>query len=156
MQRQLSIAFSLFVLSCLAASALAQIAPPRTWLELKEAVQDRVDRNAYPLTGFDKGEVREILSRITSLERDEWARAWILQGDKHLAAAKAVQTSNRQKAREESLAAWRYYSFGAWPTQNSDGKRDAQRLATEAFRSYAKLADPPMEVVRIPFEGKQI
>ncbi|NBX88812.1 MAG: alpha/beta fold hydrolase, partial [Betaproteobacteria bacterium] len=43
-----------------------------------------------------------------------------------------------------------------WPTQNSPEKKRAHALATQAFRSYAKLADPPIEVLRIPFEGKEI
>src|SRR3982750_4107609 len=112
--------------------ASAQIAPTRSWLELNEAVQDRVNRNAYPLTGYDKEEVREVLSRINSLDRDEWARSWMQQGDKHM-------------AKKEYLAAWRYYGFGAWPTQNSEGKRESQRRATAAFRSYAALAEPAIE-----------
>src|SRR5947207_581646 len=104
--------------------ASAQIAPTRSWLELKEAVQDRVNRNAYPLTGYDKEEVREVLSRIKSLDRDEWARSWIEQGDRHLTQAKSAQSAgDRAKAREAYLAAWRYYGFGAWPTQNSEVKR---------------------------------
>jgi hypothetical protein len=82
-------------LFCVAAFAIAlpaagQIAPARTWPELKDAVQDRVNRNAYPLTGYDKEEVREALSRITSLDRDEWARSWMQQGEKHFAQAKAA------------------------------------------------------------------
>src|SRR3954451_3944605 len=137
--------------------ASAQIAPTRSWLELNEAVQDRVNRNAYPLTGYDKEEVREVLSRIKSLDRDEWARSWIEQGDRHLTQAKSAQSAgDRAKAREAYLAAWRYYGFGAWPTQNSEGKREAHRRATAAFRSYAALADPAIEVLRVPFEGKEI
>src|SRR4051812_46268202 len=80
--------------------AWGQIAPTRSWLELNEAVQDRVNRNAYPLTGYDKEEVREVLSRIKSLDRDEWARSWIEQGDRHLTQAKsAVRRRSRQGAR---------------------------------------------------------
>ncbi|HET7364207.1 MAG TPA: alpha/beta fold hydrolase [Burkholderiales bacterium] len=148
----------LLCLSLLAAgTAVAQIAPTRTWPELKEAVQDRVNRNAYPLTGYDKEEVREVLARINSLDRDEWARSWMQQGDKHLARAKAAQgAGERAKAREAYLDAWRYYGFGAWPTQNSDGKREAHRRATAAFRDYAALAEPAIEVLRVPYEGKEI
>src|SRR4051794_20808876 len=135
--------------------ALSQIAPTRTWPELRDAVQDRVNRNAYPLTGYDKEEVREVLSRINSLDRDEWARSWMQQGDKHVAAAKAAGT-DKAKAREAYIAAWRYYGFGAWPTQNSEGKRESHRRATAAFRSYAALAEPAIEVLRVPFEGKEL
>ena len=137
--------------------ALSQVAPTRTWPELKDAVQDRVNRNAYPLSGYDASEVREVLSRIQSLDRDEWARSWMQQGDKHLAQAKSAQSAgDRAKAREAYLAAWRYYGFGAWPTQNSEGKREAHRRATTAFRAYAAIAEPAIEVLRVPFEGKEI
>src|SRR3954453_5137966 len=140
-----------------ATAATAQIAPPRTWPEFKDAVQERVNRNAYPLTGYDKDEVREVLSRIHSLDRDEWARSWIEQGDRHLVQAKSAQSAgDRAKAREAYLAGWRYYGFGAWPTQNSEAKREAHRRATAAFRAYAALADPAIEVLRVPFEGKEI
>src|SRR5690242_14931488 len=149
MMRGLVLCFAL-----VSASALAQVAPTRTWPELKEAVLDRVNRNAYPLTGYNASEVREVLDRIQSLDRDEWARSWIEQGDRHFAAAKAA--SDRAKAREEYLNAWRYYAFGAWPTQNSEGKREAERWAAAAFRAYAGLAEPPIEVLRVPFEGKQL
>jgi hypothetical protein len=39
-------------------SAIAQLAPARTWPELKEAVQQRADRNAYPMTGMKADDVR--------------------------------------------------------------------------------------------------
>jgi len=147
----------LSLLALLPLIAAAQIAPTRTWPQLKEAVQDRVNRNAYPLTGYDATEVREVLSRINSLDRDEWARSWIEQAEKHLAQAKSARSAgDRAKAREAYLDAWRYYGFGAWPTQNSDGKREAHRRATAAFRDYAALAEPAIEVLRVPFEGKEI
>ena len=69
------IAAALALASFLAGSAKAQIAPSRTWPELKDAVQQRVDRNAYPLTGMKPDDVRAILSNINSLDRDQWAAA---------------------------------------------------------------------------------
>jgi pimeloyl-ACP methyl ester carboxylesterase len=143
-------------LALAASAALAQIAPPRTWPELKQAVQERADAQRYPLTGFDSKEVAEILGRIDSLDRDAWARSWMQTGERHLDAARRIEASDPAKAREEYLAAWRYFGFGAWPTQNSAEKKRAHARATEAFRAYAKLADPPIEVLRIPFEGKEI
>lgn len=137
-------------------NAMAQIAPGRTWPELKEAVTERVKAQRYPLTGFDAREVDDILSRIQSLDRDEWARSWMQNGERHFQEGLAAEKSNLPKAREAFLAAWRYHSFGAWPTQNSPEKKRAHERATEAFRAYARIADPPIEVVRVPFEGKEI
>jgi pimeloyl-ACP methyl ester carboxylesterase len=142
------------LLFAVVSTAAAQIAPARTWPELKQATQERVDGQRYPLTGFNPVEVREILGRINSLDRDEWARSWIMNGDRHMAAASALPASDRRRA-EAYLAAWRYYSFGAWPTQNSPEKKRAQRLGSEAFQAYART-QPNMEVMRIPFEGAEI
>lgn len=140
----------------LSSAVMAQIAPPRTWPELKQAVQERTDAQRYPMTGFDSREVAEILGRIQSLDRDEWANSWVINGDRHLKQAQALATSAPAQAREAYMAAWRYYGFGAWPTQNSPAKQKAHALATSAFRAYAGLASPSIEVVRIPFEGKEI
>lgn len=137
-------------------AALAQIAPSRTWPELRDAVLDRVNRQAYPLHGYKTEDVREILGRINSLDRDEWARSWMQTGQRYFDDARAKEATDRAHAREAYLAAWRYFGFGAWPTQNSPEKKRAHDRATEAFRAYARLADPPIEVVRVPFEGKEV
>jgi dienelactone hydrolase len=139
-----------------AASAIAQIAPGRTWPELKDAVTERAKAQRYPLNGFDPAEVQQILARIGSLDRDEWARSWMQSGDRMFQAGQAMESGDRAKAREHYLAAWRYHSFGAWPTQNSPEKKRAHGRATESFRAYARLAEPQIEVLRIPFEGKEI
>jgi esterase FrsA len=67
--------FALLALLAICSTAFAQLAPQRTWPELKEAVQERANRNAYPMTGMKSEDVREILSQINSLDRDEWAAA---------------------------------------------------------------------------------
>ncbi len=153
---RLSRSMALCVALCAAATlASAQIAPARTWPELKQAVQERVDGQRYPLTGFDAAEVGEILGRIRSLDRDEWARSWIVDGDRHMAAARSLQANDPRRAADGFLAAWRYYSFGAWPTPNSPEKKRAQRLASEAFQAYVRT-QPNMEVLRIPFENAEI
>jgi pimeloyl-ACP methyl ester carboxylesterase len=137
-------------------ASVAQIAPSRTWPELKQAVQERTDNQRYPMTGFDSKEVSDILNRIQSLDRDEWARSWIQTGEHHMKRAESLVASSPSGAAEAYMAAWRYCGFGAWPTQNSPEKKRAHALGTEAFRAYANLANPKIEVVRIPFEGKEI
>ena len=133
-----------------------RIAAPRSLPELKEAAQARADRQGYPVTGLDPGEVREALASLTSLDRDEWARAWSALGQRHEAKARSLEAADRRAAAEEWLAAFRHHAFGAWPVQNSPGKKEAYARATAAYRRHAALRDPPFEVVRIPFEGKEI
>ena len=52
--------------------------------------------------------------------------------------------------------AWQYYWFARWPVCNSDGKRKAFEKGIDAFAQHARLLEPALELVRIPFEGVEI
>ena len=66
------------------------------------------------------------------------------------------ENSDPTKANADYIRAWRLYSFGRWPIPASPGKQRSYEKAIEAFLAHAKYYDPPLEVVHIPFEGKQI
>ncbi|MDB5406515.1 MAG: yellowish-green 1-like protein [Rhodospirillales bacterium] len=135
------------------AQTTPQIAPPRTLDELKAETQRRADHNLYPVLGLRSADAQEALAAIDSLDRDAWAAAWSRIGDRYMTAA----GKTRGKPAEEAfLMAWRYYSFARWPVPNSPGKEKAYRQALTAFRAYARMLDPPLEILRIPFEGKEI
>ena len=138
------------------ATAEAQIAPPRTLDELKAETQARADRNAYPLTGLKSDDVREALAHINSLDRDEWAKAWSDVAGRYMSRADGEAASDAKQAATDYMAAWRLYSFARWPVTNSPGKEQAYREALAAFRKAAHFLNPPLEIVRIPFEGKEI
>jgi MFS family permease len=54
------------------AAAIAQIAPPRTLDELKEEVQIRAERKAYPVAAPIRQSARRLATK--TLDRDEWRR----------------------------------------------------------------------------------
>ncbi len=144
---------ALALLLALAAPALAQSGGPRTLPELKADVEERANRHAYPVSELEPAEVREALGNLKTLDRDEWAFAWSAIGDRHMAKAKSA--SGAVSAKEYKYA-FEYYLFARFPLENSPGKETAYKKALEAFAAYAKLQDPPIEIVRIPFEGKEI
>jgi dipeptidyl aminopeptidase/acylaminoacyl peptidase len=43
-----------------------------------------------------------------------------------------------------------------WPAPTSLGKQRASEQALQAYLKYARHFDPPLQVIRIPFEGKEI
>jgi esterase FrsA len=135
---------------------LAQSSGPRNLEELKAETQRRVDRNLAPAGGLKSEDAREALANIHSLDRDEWAAAWSAIADRYASRATAEESSDKAKAQQDYLLAWRYYSFARWPVPNSPGKEKAYEKALTAFRNYARFLDPPLETVRIPFEGKEI
>lgn len=137
--------------------ATAQMTPTRTLEELKAETQKRVDRNLTPAGGLKSEDAREALANLQSLDRDDWAAAWSSIGAKYEQRAKTEETGKMNKeAQADYLLAWRYYSFARWPVPNSPGKEKAYQNALAAFRDYARFLDPPLESVRIPFEGKEI
>ena len=137
--------------------AFGQIAPPRTLEELKAETQARADRNAYPLTGLKPEDVREALAAIDSLDPDTWAAAWGKIAERYVARARTEEAGGENpQAQADYLQAWRIYSFARWPVTNSPGKQKAYALALDAFQHYARTLDPPLEIVRIPFEGSEI
>src|SRR6266849_10256908 len=69
-------AMPLFIVLLAVVSAAAQMAPTRTWEELKQETQRRVDKNLGPVGGLKSEDAREALSNIHSLDRDEWAAGW--------------------------------------------------------------------------------
>lgn len=134
-------------------TALAQM-NDRTIEELKTETQARAERGAYPTLGLDPADVRDALSRIGTRAPDDWAAGWGAVADRYMAKAKAAATPAEADA--NYLRAWRLYYFGQWPVPNSPGKQQNYAKAIEAYLMHARALDPPLEVVRIPFEGSEI
>ncbi|MBZ5660239.1 MAG: alpha/beta fold hydrolase [Acidobacteriia bacterium] len=140
-----------------AVAAAAQMAPTRTWEELKQETQRRVDKNLGPVGGLKSDDAREALANIQSLDRDEWAAAWSAIAERYDKRAKSEEADkNTPAARDDYFWAFRYYTAARWPVPNSPGKQKAYQNALAAFRNYGRFLDPPIEIVRIPFEGKEI
>ena len=143
-------------LALLAGPAAAEPSQGRTLDELKAEAQARADRGAYPLIGLKPDEVREALAGIHSLARDEWAASWSKIADRYMAKAEAARATAPAQADKDFLQAWLYYSFARWPVPNSPGKQRAYEKALAAYHEHGKLLDPPIEIVRLPFEGGEI
>ncbi len=159
MQKLLScgVGFVSFACVLLAEPAFAQgvaPSPSQALAELRADVQTRADHQAYPIAGIDAEDVRQVLAGLKSLDPDDWAATWAVMGEHHATAAGAASDAAVKK--ENWHQAWLDFHFGAWPAQNTPGKRADYGKAVEAFREYGKLLDPPVETVRIPFEGKEM
>jgi len=137
-----TLAFALLLLLAVPA-VRAEDAQGRTLEDLKAEAIARADRNAYPLIGLKPADVREAMGRLKTLERDEWAASWSAIGDRYMKDKDFHQ-------------AWLVYSFARWPVPNSPGKQRAYEKALEAWLAHAKRFDPPVEMFRVPFEGKEV
>jgi len=149
--------FAFLLVVAAAASAFAQMAPTRSWDELKAETQKRVDKSVAPVAGLKSDDAREALSNIHSLDRDEWAAGWSAIAQRYDKRAKDEEAANNiAAARDDYFWAFKYYTVARWPLPNSPGKEKAYQNALAAFHSYGKYLDPPVQVVHIPYDGKDV
>jgi len=124
--------------------ANAQSWGPRSLDELKQETIRRAERSIVPLTGIKVDDAREAMASLKSLEPDDWAAAWSRIGERYFAQG-------------DYFHAWDMFNVARWPSEKlSPGKRKAYARALEAFQLFGKTLNPPIETVRIPFEGKEI
>jgi hypothetical protein len=141
----------------LLASAFGQEHQERTLEEIKAEAIHRAEVGGYPLIGLDPNDVREAFQSIHTHDKDEWAAAFMRVADRYMAEGKRLLASDPQKANLDFIRAWHLDSFGRWPTEGASPKKKiSYTKAIEAFLAHAKMMDPPLEVVHIPFEGKEI
>ena len=141
------------------APALAQQNEPRrerTIDEIRVEAIHRAEVGQYPLIGLDPADVKEAFESIHTGDKDEWAAAFMHVADRYFNEAKSLEKSDPSKANADYIRAWRLYSFGRWPIPASPGKQRSYGKAIEAFLAHARFMDPPLEVVHIPFEGKEV
>jgi esterase FrsA len=137
-------------------SAFSQQKEERTLEEIKAEAIHRAENEMYPLIGLDPGDVREAFASIHTKDKDEWAAAFMGVADRYNKEAKSLEHTDPAKANSDYIRAWRLYSFGRWPIPASPGKQRSYEKAIDAFLAHAKFWDPPLEIVRIPFEGKEM
>src|SRR5215831_7910770 len=146
--------FSLVILAVV--SAVSQEKQERTLDEIKAEAIHRAEKGMYPLIGLEPGDLREAFSSIHTKDKDEWAEAFMRVADRYDNEARSLEKTDPTKANADYIRAWRLYSFGRWPIPASPGKQRAYEKAIELFLDHAKFFDPPLEIVHIPFEGKEI
>ncbi len=152
--------FVAFLVACVAmisVHGLAQEYKERTLDEIKVEAIHRAEVGGYPLIGLDPNDVREAFQSIHTRDKDEWAAGFMGVADRYMAEGKALETTDPKKADADFVRAWHLYSFGRWPSETSSPKKKiAYAKSIDAFLTHAHFMDPPLEVVHIPFEGKEI
>jgi esterase FrsA len=145
-----------FIFTALSGTRAQQPQKERTLDEVKTEAIKRAENGMYPLIGLDPTDVREAFSNIKTTDNDEWAAGFSAVADRYMTEGNSLLASNPAQADKDFVRAWRLYSFARWPVPASAGKKRAYAKALEAFLAHAKMMDPPLEVVHIPFEGAEI
>jgi esterase FrsA len=150
------LATSFALLLTLTIPSFSQQRSERTIDEIRVEAIHRAEVGQYPLIGLDPADVKEAFNSIHTRDKDEWAAAFMGVADRYMNEAKALEKTDPAKANADYIRAWRLYSFGRWPIPASPGKQRSYEKAIEAFLDHARFWDPPLEIVKIPFEGKEI
>jgi esterase FrsA len=99
-------------------------------------------------------EVRPILDRLGTLDREQWAKAFCAAAEPHYQAGLAAAAQgDRKTARAEYLAAFGLFRIARYPAPNSPAKRAAYRHSQDAFCKAAALAEPAMRRLEMPYAG---
>lgn len=135
---------------------IANAFAPRPIDEVKEELIGRAKENRNPFLYAVFDEVAPVIHRLSSVEREDWAKAFSALAAPHEErAAKAEATGDRDTARKEYLIAYDCYHVARYPAPNSSGKLAAYRKSQENFHKAARYFDPPLERVEMPFKGRQ-
>lgn len=134
------------------------IAQERTLDELKQEILDRFQGKRSPIRPEMKLEdVKLLVSRLTSLDRDLWAREWSRIAEPYEKMGDDFAKAGKNKeALEAYNLAYAYYFAGRYPVPNSPGKKEAYRKSVRVFMAAGRFFDPPLQRIIIPFEGKEI
>ena len=123
--------------------------------ELWEMWKPRVRMKIYPFTYALYEDMEEVMTGLTSYDRDKWAAAFSSLAKKYEEqASQAERAGNAQSPKEDYLRAYQYYRLGRYPTINSDGKKQAYRKSQEMLLKASRYFDTPIERVEIPFKAR--
>src|SRR5499427_430417 len=132
-------------------------AQTRSLDEIKTEVMRRAG-HINPFEGVRREDAEKVLASLTSLDQDEWARAWCKVGLDYEAEGDALarQGAGDKVLAEHYLLAFSNCMIARYPVPGTPAKLEAYRHSVRIFRKAAKHFDPPLEIVEIPFEGKTL
>lgn len=108
--------------------------------------------------GAEIGEVLHTSRRIDARDHDSWGKEWGKLGDRLAGDAdKALEGKHLISARELYLRASNMYRNGEYGVCPSNPMhRQLWQKSVAAFQKAAKLFNPPIEPVEVPFEGMKL
>ena len=151
--------FGLAVCSPLSGARAVDQVTSRSLEELKKEIVDRAARKPQrsPADKVKVSDVEEAVAAIKTMDRDDWARGFMGPAERHFAEGRKFEAEGKiEQAKEAFITAYRLFKIGHYPTNNSPEKQRAYERGLDAFLAYGKYLEPKLEVVRIPFEGKEI
>src|SRR5215213_4724482 len=122
----------------------AQAEQERSLDDVKKEVMRRAGRS-NPFDGIRPADAEQVLKSITSLNRDEWAKAWCDIGLAYEAKGDelAKEGASPKELGELYNLAFNNCMVGRYPVASTAGKKDAYRHSVRIFRKAAAHFEVP-------------
>lgn len=105
----------------------------------------------------DIDELRSAVARLTGTTQDHWVPVWEALGRQHEDEGDSLEASgDHGAARRAYLQAKTYYAMGRFPGEITDVKKGISEACARAYRKACAHLDPPLEVVDVPHQGRDI
>lgn len=134
---------------------MAELSGPRTLENAKEWMTQKLTARVHPFALTDVARTSEVIANLTGLDGASWAAAWTAAGDDYAARAQtAEEQGDTDAARDNWYQAYGFYFLGRFPCPNHPDKLRSYEKEIDAYRAFGKYASPPIEVVSVPFDGR--
>ena len=121
------------------------------WENWKEAAKLAI----YPFDHTFYEDHERVLTKLQSLDREEWAKAYSSAAEPFEEAGKSAEREGDfSAAQKHYLRASGLYRMARWPACNSPGKKAAYEKSKEMFLAAAKHFAVPVKRVEMPFDGR--
>ena len=105
----------------------------------------------------DVDELRAAVTRLEGTTQDLWVPVWQEMGERHEEEGDRLeQSGDYEEARRAYLQAKTYYAIGRFPGEITDVKAQISEACARAYTKAAAHLDPPLEVVDIAHQGKNV
>lgn len=127
----------------------------RPFADVQRNLLERARERRNPFSHTDPGEAAAIVGSLASTEPVPWVHAFEAAARPHEDRANAAAASGDELTeRRETALAYGYLRTARYPAPNSPAKREAYRRSQEWYLRLERWSDPPLERVRIPFNGR--
>lgn len=129
---------------------------PRTLGNAKGWMLEKLAQRVHPMALTDPEQTRQAIAELTGLDGANWADVWTRRGDAFFDRARVLEAQcNQAAARDSYYQAYAFYFLGRFPCPNHPAKLASYDKALQAYGAFGRLAAPPIEVMTLPFDGRE-
>ena len=129
---------------------------PRSLDNAKEWMLAKLKAGVHPMGLTNAEATGEVIEGLQGLDGANWASAWSGRGDGYADIARAAELrGDTAAARDAWYQAYAFYFLGRFPCPNHPAKLASYHKELEAYRNFGRYAEPEIETVSVPFEGRE-